>query len=114
MTEPDARLLVARHLGVLNRWERYKKAGRPGVLYTEIDIHGVPRRALTFEQLGDLAGEHRAALKRIAVTAVRAEIRAELAPYADVINAWRGAWAGVVADQGFDPLDHSAGDDSEK
>ena len=104
MTGP-VKLHVARHLGVLNRWEQIRKSARTDLLYSEVDVHGLPERALTLDQLERLVASHRSALKTLAVAALSDGVRAELGPYADVIREWRGAWGRVTADQGFDPTD---------
>lgn len=105
MMTDAVKLQVARHLGVLNRWEQIRKSARVDLLYTEIDVHGMPERALTLDQLERLVASHRSALKTLAVSAFADGMRTELGPYADVIREWRGAWGRVTGDQGFDPTD---------
>lgn len=99
------------HLGAIHRWEHLGAATHR--LYAEIDAHGVRHRSLTREQLARIVDGHRAALKALAVNAVKDGVRAELEPYADVIRAWRGAWSEVTQNQGFDPV-HSANTKSQK
>lgn len=70
---------LARHLGVLTRWAEAQKDPRPR-LFTEVDVDGAERRAMSHDEMAALAARHRtevgAILKRAAMGAFAPEIAA--------------------------------------
>lgn len=83
---------LARHLGVLTRWAEVQKDPRPR-MFTEVDVHGVERRAMSRDEMAALVAQHRAEAAAVLKRGVSLIFAPEIASLGSSVDLARALWS---------------------